>query len=197
MNLSYPMGGGIIEGVSAPEGVEGAPVRELQLPDGTAAMVWSLSPTDGPGLRESFRHLSDEARHSRFLSGMRELSDDMLRRLVDSVDGVDHIALVLVVFPEDGADHAVGIGRIVRLPDDPSAADIAITVEDGWRRRGVGSALLDELIRRRPTGVTSLSTHIAAGNRASLALLSRAGEVRLGPQTGGRYDVHVALAATG
>jgi ribosomal protein S18 acetylase RimI-like enzyme len=89
----------------------------------------------------------------------------------------------------------VGIGRIIRLADQPEAADIAVTVDDDWRRRGVGTALVDELIRRRPAGVRELITHVAAGNRASLALLSRAGEVRLSPLSDGRYDVHVAIAA--
>jgi ribosomal protein S18 acetylase RimI-like enzyme len=169
-------------------------VTELRLPDGTPAMVWSLSPNDGPGLRENYRHLSAEARYSRFLTGVRDLSDEMLRRLVDDVDGVDHVALVLVVFPENGPDQAVGIGRIVRFRDQPSAADIAITVDDAWRRRGIGGALLDELIRRRPAGVAEIVTIVAADNQASLALLSRGGEVRLSPLTDGRYDVHVALA---
>jgi RimJ/RimL family protein N-acetyltransferase len=172
-------------------------MKELRLPDGTPAMVWALSPNDGRGLRESYRHLSAEARYSRFLSAVSELSDEMLRRLVDDVDGVDHVALVLVVFPDDGPDRAVGIGRIVRFRDQPQAADVAITVDDAWRRRGIGSALLEELIRRRPAGVIELVTHIAASNTASLALLSRAGEVRLSPLSDGRYDVRVALAPEG
>ncbi len=176
---------------------EGAAVKQLHLPDGTPAMVWALSPNDGRGLRENYRQLSPEARYSRFLTGVGELSDDMLKRLVDEVDGVDHVALVLVAFPEDGTDQAVGIGRIVRIRQQPSAADIAVTVDDNWRRRGIGSALLDELIRRRPPGVVELVTHIAASNTASLALLSRAGTVRLSPLSDGRYDVHVDLAHAG
>lgn len=168
-------------------------MKELHLPDGTPAMMWSLSPNDARGLRENYRRLSPQARYSRFLSGVSDLSDEMLRRLVDDVDGVNHIALVLVVFPEDGPDRAVGIGRIVRLHDQPSAADIAVTVDDGWRRRGIGAALLDELIRQRPEGVIELITHVAADNRASLALLARAGDVQLSPLSGSRYDVHVDL----
>jgi RimJ/RimL family protein N-acetyltransferase len=180
--------------VSAHDGVDGVPVKELDLPDGTPAMVWALSPNDARGLRENYRHLSPEARYSRFLSGVGDLSVDMLRRLVDEVDGVNHVALLLVVFPEDGPDRAVGIGRIVRLRDNPAAADIAVTVDDAWRRRGVGTALVDELIRRRPAGVTELITHVAAENRASLALLARAGTVHLSPSNGGRYDVRVELS---
>lgn len=169
-------------------------MKELHLPDGTAAMVWSLSPNDARGLRENYRQLSPEARYSRFLSGVGDLSDDMLRRLVDEVDGVNHVALVLVVFPQDGPDRAVGIGRIIRLRDRPSAADVAVTVDDAWRRRGIGTALLDELVRQRPAGVVELITHVAADNKASLALLARAGEVHLSAPAGARYDVHVNLA---
>ena len=168
-------------------------MRELVLPDGTPAMVWALSPSDARGLRENYRQLSPEARYSRFLSGVSDLSDDMLRRLVDEVDGVNHVALVLVAFPEDGPDRAVGIGRIVRLHDRPSAADVAVTVDDAWRRRGIGTALLDELIRRRPAGVVEIITHVAADNRGSLALLARAGKVALSASSGARYDVHVDL----
>jgi RimJ/RimL family protein N-acetyltransferase len=156
-------------------------------------MVWSLSPNDARGLRENYRHLSPEARYSRFLSGVSDLSDEMLRRLVDDVDGVNHVALVLVVFPEDGPDRAVGIGRIVRMRDQPSAADVAVTVDDEWRGRGVGSALVDELIVQRPKGVEQLITRIAADNKPSLALLARAGEVHLGPSSGGSHDVQVRL----
>jgi GNAT superfamily N-acetyltransferase len=170
-------------------------VKELHLPDGTPAMVWSLSPNDARGLKENYRQLSPEARYSRFLTGVSDLSDDMLRRLVDEVDGVNHVALVLVVFPEDGPDRAVGIGRIVRMRDRPAAADVAVTVDDAWRRRGIGTALLEELLRQKPAGVTELITHVAAGNKGSLALLARAGEVHLSALNGGRYDVRVKLGA--
>lgn len=169
-------------------------MKELSLPDGTPAMVWSLSPNDARGLRENYRQLSPEARYSRFLSGVSDLSDDMLRRLVDEVDGVDHVALVLVVFPEDGPDRAVGIGRIVRMRNQPSAADIAVTVDDEWRGRGIGSALVDELIAQRPKGVDQIITQVAADNKASLALLGRAGKLHISPMTGGRYDVQVDLS---
>jgi RimJ/RimL family protein N-acetyltransferase len=168
-------------------------VKELRLPDGTPAMMWSLSPNDARGLRENYRQLSPEARYSRFLSGVSDLSDDMLRRLVDEVDGVNHVALVLVVFPEDGPDRAVGIGRIVRMRDRPSAADVAVTVDDAWRRRGIGTALLEELISRRPAGVVELITRVASDNTASLALLARAGEVHLSASDGSGYDVRVDL----
>ena len=69
-------------------------------------MVWPLSPSDARGLAENYSHLSDRSRYQRFFSPLRELSPSLLRLLVDSVDSVEHVALLLVVFPTDGPDRA-------------------------------------------------------------------------------------------
>ena len=150
-------------------------VKELQLRDGTPAMIWTLSPNDGQGLQENFKGLSRESRYNRFLSTVANLSEGMLRRLVDDVDGLDHHALVMVVFPADGPEVAVGVGRIVRYRDDPAAADIAVTVKDDWQGRGIATELLNALIEERPEGVERLVTFVTIHNAASFAMLRRLG----------------------
>src|ERR1019366_4485818 len=70
---------------------------EFLLRDGTPALIWPLLPTDAEMLREGFRLLSPESRRLRFFTALGELDDAMIRRLVDSVDGVHHIALLLIV----------------------------------------------------------------------------------------------------
>lgn len=174
-------------------------VTELTLRDGTPAMIWPLTPNDARGLAENYRHLSAESRYTRFLSATRDLSDSMLRRLVDDVDGLEHVALILVVFPagKDDADDppelAVGIGRMVRYPDEPTVADVAVTVHDEWRGRGVGSALLAELVAQRPAGVSQLHTQVTTDNKASLALLSQVGAMSTIPAGLDVYEVRVLL----
>jgi acetyltransferase len=156
-------------------------------------MIWPLSPSDARGLAENYSHLSERSRHLRFLSPMRELSPSMLQLLVDSVDSREHVALVLVVFPADGPDRAVGVGRLIRHPDEPSAADVAVTVDDAWQGRGVATAVLAELLRQRPEGVTSLRTEVAAENRASLAMLRRLGAMHTRMSGSGVYEVRIDL----
>jgi len=152
-------------------------VKELLLRDGTPAMVWSLSPNDALGLQENYKGLSAESRYNRFLTRVGNLSDSLLRRLVDDVDGLDHQALVLVAFPGDEPEVAAGVGRLVRYRDDPQTADVAVTVKDAWQGRGVASALLAELVASRPEGVKRLLTYVAGSNAASLAMLDRLGEM--------------------
>jgi RimJ/RimL family protein N-acetyltransferase len=180
---------------AAPGAARCGPPQELLLASGTPAMIWPLLPTDARALREGFRRLSPQARWSRFLTALGELDDAMIRRLVDSVDGVHHIALVLTVFPPDGHEEPVAVARLVQDPADPATADIAVTVADEWQGCGVGTALVSALMRRRPAAVSRLHTAVEAGNQASLALLARAGHVSSGPAKLGVLDVTVQLTA--
>jgi RimJ/RimL family protein N-acetyltransferase len=170
---------------------------EFFLDDGTPALIWPLLPTDAGTLRDVFRRLSPESRQHRFLQVLDELDDQMIRRLADSVDGVHHIALLLVVLPPGGKEEPVGVARLVQDPADPATADIAVTVVDDWQRRGAGSSLVTALLQRRPAAVTRLRTLVAADNRASLALLARAGRVASGLPEQGVVDVTVELPAAG
>ena len=160
------------------------PLTEVTLRDGTPALIWPLLDTDGDLVREAFNGLSPLSRQRRFLRDLPELSDAMLRLLVDGVDGANHMALLLTVLPDDGPARPVGGGRLVRTADDPTVADVAVTVRDAWQGRGVGDALLTELLARRPADVALLRTEVAADNPASLALLSRHGTMTT------RHDGH-------
>jgi GNAT superfamily N-acetyltransferase len=153
------------------------PLTEVTLPDGTSGLIWPLLDTDRDLMRQGFAELSAESRQQRFLTSLPELSDAMLRLLVDDVDGVDHVAVLLTVLPEGGPARPVGVARLVRCPGEPAVADVAVTVIDAWHGHGVGSALLTDLLARRPADVTTLRTTVAADNRASLAMLSRHGRM--------------------
>jgi RimJ/RimL family protein N-acetyltransferase len=168
---------------------------EFLLRDGTPALIWPLLPTDAEMLRDGFRRLSSESRQHRFLEALRELDDSMIRRLVDSVDGAAHIALVLIVLPPEGEEGPVGVAHLLQYPDDPATADIAVTVADDWQGRGAGTALVSALLARRPAAVMRLCTVVEADNRRSLALLAGVGRMSTGLPERGVLDVTVELDA--
>jgi RimJ/RimL family protein N-acetyltransferase len=166
---------------------------EFLLRDGTPAMIWPLLPTDAETVRDIFCRMSPESRQHRFLSPLNELSDSMIRCLVDNVDGVHHIALVLTVLPTAGEEQPAGIARLLQDPADPATADIAYSVADDWQGRGAGAALVAALMQRRPGALRRLRTDVEAGNRASLALLSRTGPMSYGQAELGVLTVTVDL----
>ena len=65
------------------------------------------------------------------------------------------------------------------------------------RGRGGGAPtdLVDELVRRRPAGVTQIATTVTADNTASLAMLRRLGPTLETPTESPRVDVVVDLDA--
>jgi RimJ/RimL family protein N-acetyltransferase len=167
-------------------------VDHATLPDGTQCWIWPLLPTDRDALVREFETLSPESRRRRFLGPVVHLTDQMLTHLVDEVDGIDHVALVLMA--EVGDELVpVGVARCVRYPNEPQAADVAVTVKDEWQGRGVGTALLRALMVHRPAGVTHLLTEVATDNPASLAMLRRLGPLRTLEAGQGVLDVEVTL----
>lgn len=166
-------------------------IAETCLADGTSALIWPLLPQDREALREGFENLSTDSRFHRFLATVPHLSSSLLDHLVDEVDGVDHVALVLVTIDADHVGTPVGVARIIRYEDQPTAADVAVTVVDEWQGRGAATALLRELMRQRPVGVTRLVTTVTADNDASLAMLRRLGPTTVTPAGINRLDVVV------
>lgn len=168
-------------------------IAEARLADGSLALIWPLHPEDREALREGYEQLSADARYHRFLAPVPHLSDELLDHLVDEVDGVDHVALALVAVDDDHLGVPVGVARMIRYRQRPTAADVAVTVLDEWQGRGVATALLAELMRQRPAGVTEIVTTVAADNDASLAMLRRLGETTTTPAGINRLDVVVEL----
>jgi RimJ/RimL family protein N-acetyltransferase len=168
--------------------------REVRLRDGSSAFIWSLLAEDREALARGYSELSAESRYQRFLSGVPELTESMLHRLVDTVDGIDHVALVLVVFDDEFAGSGAGVARMIRYGDDPTAADVAVTVTEAYRGRGVASALLAELLDQRPMGIERIVTHVATDNAASLAMLQRLGRTVVAPAGHHVSEVTVELA---
>ncbi len=178
-----------------PSGEAGtAPAPEqIRLADGTAAWIRPILPSDRELQREAYEHLSAESKYHRFLSQVPHLTEELLDRLVDDVDGVDHVAYYLFL---DGQDSVLpaAIGRIVRYPNRRDTADIAVTVQDDLQGRGIGSALVKILVARRPEGVSRIVTVVSADNEASLKMLRRVGVARQEtPIGGGVVEVRINL----
>ncbi len=89
------------------------------------------------------RRLSPESRHFRFLGGMRELPESLLKKLCD-VDGHHSMAFVATV-EQDGKEIEVGVSRFAPNSED-DVREMAITVADEWQHKGLGSILATQLI---------------------------------------------------
>jgi RimJ/RimL family protein N-acetyltransferase len=165
---------------------DGSPTR---LRDGSTVLIRQVRGTDAPLLADGFARLSARSRRMRFLGTKTTLSAAELRYFTD-VDHYDHEALG-ALSPADG--WGAGIARYIRDPDDPRAAEIAVTIADDWQGRGLGAELLARLSdRARQAGIGRFTATVSADNAAMTRLLWKMGAELTG-RSRGTVDYEVAL----
>jgi GNAT superfamily N-acetyltransferase len=166
--------------------LRGAPA---ELGDGTRVRIRPGRRSDGDLLLRGFERLSAESRYRRFLSPMPKLTEKTLRSLTD-IDHRDHEAVLAL----DESGEGIGVARYVRDAGRPQAAEVAVTVVDGWQGRGLGTLLLEAIcVRARAEGVRTFTASMLARNDRMLRLLEHLGRVRVVGRAGATIDTEVAI----
>jgi acetyl coenzyme A synthetase (ADP forming)-like protein len=148
--------------------------QDLLLRDGAALRVRSMRRGDRQALKDLFARCSPESIRFRFLHPIKELTEDMLDKLID-IDGSGHVALV-VTQGEGREERIVAVGRYQARAKRPETAEVSFLVEDRMQRRGIGTLLLDALAElARERGVTRFSADVLADNRLMLSVFRKAG----------------------
>ena len=157
-------------GFSSRAEVHGVPTV---LRDGSTVMVRPVQSSDASLLADGFARLSERSRRLRFLGEKDNLTVAELRYLT-CIDHHNHEALGAL--SPDG--RGIGVARYIRDSEDPSRAEVAVTVVDEWHGRGLGTKLLELLSdRARAEGVERFTATVASDNMASSRLLRSAGGV--------------------
>lgn len=140
----------------------------MRLADGTSVEIRPIRPDDGKRLTAAYARLSPTSKYRRFLAPKPYLSSQDVSYLV-AVDGTDHVALVATL--AEDPEQIVGVGRFVRLPEAPDAAEVAIVVGDPIQGEGLGGELLDRLaVEARARGIGKLRATMLADNAAAHGL---------------------------
>ena len=156
---------------------------------GLDARVRPLQADDDERLKRMFDRLSPETVTRRFFTLMPKLTDPMLDTLM-RVDHENNEALVIGV-----GNEIVALASYHRHPDDPSTADVAILVEDGWQHHGLGRQLTRSISRLAASrGVELFHADVLADNRPVLGLIQRMGRRPKGTWSsdGISYDLPLA-----
>lgn len=148
-------------------------MHSIMLRDHRHVLVRPVNSSDRDALATAFLRLSSESQRSRFGSAPSILGSAALRHLVDSVDGVDHVAFA--AFAQHEPERLVGVARILRYPDDPESLDVGVTVADDYQGSGLGTVLASLLADHRPRPARRVITHVADGNHRAMSLLTAFG----------------------
>ncbi|MDG4785914.1 GNAT family N-acetyltransferase [Micromonospora sp. WMMD1102] len=160
----------------------------LVLPDGAELTVRPAVPADLPGLLAMHARCSARSLGRRY-PARGVATPERVRRLLSPAHGVTLLALA------GGADgtpeRVVGMAN---LSAEGVLAELALLVEDGWQRRGLGTALLRRLVGYGSrAGYAALLAHTRADNVGMLRLLDRLCRPRTIDRDGSRWTVTVPL----
>lgn len=171
-----------------------APVA-VTVRDGRAVTIRSIRPDDAGALQAAFTHLSQEARYSRFMAPLKELSSALLER---AVHPADRDRALVAVAGGTGSEIIVGGARYVRGADHETC-EFAVTITDEWRGAGLASRMMRALIGdARARGLRRMEGYVMASNKSMLDLARRLGfEVGVSEEGPSVRLVQIDLASAG
>jgi acetyltransferase len=145
----------------------------VQVDGGKRVVVRPVLPQDADLTGAFFRDLSAPARYDRFMTSMREVPADLMRRFTQ-IDYADHLALVAEVFV-DGRETVIAEARYVR-GTDPTVAEFAVSVAEAWQGHKLARLLLGKLVcRAAAAGVRRIVGETLATNARMISLARKAG----------------------
>jgi len=147
----------------------------LRLPSGAVLKLRPIRPEDADLERAFVASMSEQSRYRRFMQHLPALTPQMLARFTQ-VDYDRELALIAL----DGAPPAEAIAAVARYVANPDheSAEFAIAVADAWHGRGLGRAMMRELIAcAKKRGFRRLVGIVLASNEPMLALCRKLGFV--------------------
>jgi acetyl coenzyme A synthetase (ADP forming)-like protein len=146
------------------------------LRDGSSTHLRAIRPDDRDRLVDHFHRLSARSVYFRFFGAKRRLTDAELDRFT-RLDFVERVALVATL-RERGEERIIGVGRYAVLPGDGGTAEVAFAVADEHQGRGIGTVLLEHLLRiARARGITEFQADVLGENSLMLQVFSGSGLV--------------------
>jgi GNAT superfamily N-acetyltransferase len=143
--------------------------RDVASADGLRYHVRAIRPEDAERLVDFHGTLSAHSVYLRFFSVHPKLSSAEVARFTN-VDGVNRLALVATI-----GDQLIAVGRFDREAGSQEA-EVAFVVADEYQHHGIGSLLLDELVRAaRSRGVQVFRAETLSENRPMLDVFHHSG----------------------
>ncbi|HET7792244.1 MAG TPA: GNAT family protein [Rhizobacter sp.] len=146
----------------------------LALRHGRSAVVREIQPDDREAFNAAFLRLSADARYTRFLNPIRQLSDATLDLATNPAPERE---FALVALDGDGPDAAIVAGaRYVASMDQSDTCEFAVTIADDWQGLGLAGHLLPILMATaRERGLRCMEGFVLPANTAMRRLAVRLG----------------------
>jgi len=139
-------------------------VETWTLADGVRLTLRHIAPADAAKEQTFVHGLSRQSSYLRFHGTIKDLSKKDLEKFTNP-DSRNAVALIVLCSGETGEEE-IGVARYVIDPDGVNC-EFAIVVADAWQKRGIGTRLMNALIRHlQGSGVKRISGSVLKSNSA-------------------------------
>jgi len=141
--------------------------------DGVELAVRPIRPTDEEMLSDMFYDLSDQTIINRFFSMLKSMPHRKLQQFC-CIDYNNEMSLVAIT-KEGPKQKIVGLGSY-HLNPATHRAEIAFLVADAWQTKGIGSFMMQSLVKiARSKNFKGLTAEVMRDNVAMIALMHKSG----------------------
>ncbi len=142
--------------------------------DGTQVFFRPVRFTDEDATREFFYSVSPASIYHRFFQPVKSLPHSKVMPLV-SIDYEKDMAIVATINDVAG-EKILAVGRYIRSSQEEKMAEVAFMVRDEWQNRGMGRALLEQLIEiAKMNGIEGFVASVLHDNKQMMAVFHNAG----------------------
>ncbi|MDH4212453.1 MAG: GNAT family N-acetyltransferase [Candidatus Thorarchaeota archaeon] len=148
-------------------------------PDGPVDVHFRLiRPDDTDRIKELFYGLSEESIYFRFLTPLRSLRRQTLQDFYNVDQSRDISVVAVIKSDEEGeTERIIGAGRYV-LNRSTNEAEFALLVNDDYQNRGIGTFLLNHLMRiAKSKGVDAFIAYVHPQNQPMIRFIHKTGKV--------------------
>jgi len=139
------------------------------LADGTKIFYRPIKPADEESMRYMFYSLSKRSIYLRFFMPLQNMSHQRVQPFLN-IDYKNKLAIVGTIQDTSG-EKIIAVGRYIKNPGT-TTAEISFLVQDQWQHRGIGTFLLDYLVRiAKENGLTGFTAYVVLENRNMLEII--------------------------
>jgi len=135
-----------------------------------------VKPTDERAIQDLVYALPQQDVYTRFFQNLKSFSHRVAMPMA-AIDYSDRMAIVGVVGREEpeSKEQIVAVGRYVRDPNT-DMAEVAFTTDRNWRDRGIGTFLLQYLIRiAKEKGIRGFTADVLSQNTPMMKVFAKSG----------------------
>lgn len=168
---------------------------EHKLPNGENVVIRPIMPEDASLLQNLVKGLSEESRYFRYLSNIKQLSQNLLARFTQ-LDYDREMVFVMIRQDEEGKEEMLGAARYTAEPDNISC-EFAVEVADDWQGNGIATILMQKLfIAAKEQGLETMHGEVLTSNENMKKFVKKMGfNVRKLPEDNDLLYVEKNLSA--